>query len=133
MQLVRCEADHCGSFLSILETLFRLRTQESRLKTFGSGVPMYSVWKRDGSGFERSDQPHAIRNARTVSLNDNAHVYRFVGRELKPLERPTNASSPGESGRAELGKERKSSRFYKSLATSIPGQPPLQFVATKIS
>ena len=70
-----------------------------------------------GSGFERSDQPHAIRNARTVSLNDNAHVYRFVGRELKPLERHTNASSPGESGRAELGKERKSSRFYKSLAT----------------
>nr|NNM89966.1 CcmD family protein [Bacilli bacterium] len=33
------------------------------------------------------------------------------------MERHTNASSPGESGRAELGKERKSSRFYKSLTT----------------
>lgn len=50
-------------------------------------------------------------------MNDNVHMYRFVGRELKPLERHTNESSHGEIGRAELGKEQKLSRFYKSLAT----------------
>jgi len=44
-------------------------------------------------------------------------MYRFVGREFKPLERHTNESSSGEIGRAELGMERKPSRFYKSLAT----------------
>jgi methyl-accepting chemotaxis protein len=44
-------------------------------------------------------------------------MYRFVGRELKPLERHTNESSSGEIGCDELGKERKLSRFYKSLTT----------------
>ena len=46
-------------------------------------------------------------------------MYRFVGRELKPLERHTNESSQGEIGRVELGKERNLSRFYKSLATVL--------------
>jgi hypothetical protein len=48
-----------------------------------------------------------------------AYVYRFVGRELKPLERHTNESSHGEIRRFELGKERKLSTFCKSLATDF--------------